>query len=248
MGRRLPSPAFVVARHVSARPRAVPLLAIAASVLWLVSQKPGPWGMVLAVAVTAVLGTRTLGWVERRTVALALGVLVASVDYFTWRFSVVNLSALWISVPLVIAELFGAVHVLGLQYTIWPRREAPLEADSAIPTRSRSSFSSRRSTKESRFCSRRSRASSRRQRATAPQTQKPGSRSSSATTGSSPARRRPAPSRIYASGSASSASHVRPRAARRPATSSMPVTFSASTATRCSRSSTQTRFPSRSSS
>ena len=117
----------MVARQVSTRPRAVPLLAIAASVLWLVLQTPGPWGMVLAVTVTAVLGTRTLGWVERRTVALALGVLVASIDYFTWRFSVVNLSALWISVPLVIAELFGAVHVLGHQYTIWPRQEAPLE-------------------------------------------------------------------------------------------------------------------------
>lgn len=124
---RLPSPALVVARHVSARPWAVPLLAVAASVLWLVLERPGPWGMVLAVTVTAVLGTRTLEWVERRTVALALGVLVATVDYFTWRFSVVNLSALWISVPLVIAELFGAAHVLGLQYTIWPRREAPLE-------------------------------------------------------------------------------------------------------------------------
>jgi cellulose synthase (UDP-forming) len=56
-----------------------------------------------------------------------LGVLVATVDYFTWRIGVVNLSAWWISVPLVIAEIFGAVHVLGLQYTIWPRREQALE-------------------------------------------------------------------------------------------------------------------------
>jgi cellulose synthase (UDP-forming) len=113
-------------QQVLSRSPAVPLLAIAAGVIWLVWQKPGPWGVVLAVAVTAVLGTRTLGWVERRTVALALGVLVAAVDYFTWRIGVVNWLAWWISVPLFVAEIFGAVHVLGLQYTIWPRREAAL--------------------------------------------------------------------------------------------------------------------------
>ncbi len=119
------------------RRSAIPLLAIAASVGWLVWQKPGPWGIVLVVAVAAALGTRTLGWVERRTVALALGVLVAAVDYFTWRIGVVNWLAWWIAVPLLVAEIFGAVHVLGLQYTIWPRREAPIKwkrNPSSLPT------------------------------------------------------------------------------------------------------------------
>ena len=47
--------------------------------------------------------------------------LVAAVDYFTWRVGVVNLSAFWIGIPLIAAEMFGALHALGFQYTVWPR-------------------------------------------------------------------------------------------------------------------------------
>jgi cellulose synthase/poly-beta-1,6-N-acetylglucosamine synthase-like glycosyltransferase len=112
--------------------RALPSLALAASLAWLIWQQPEPWEVGLVVALTAALATKDLSWVERRTVALAVGVLVSAIGYFTWRIGVVNLSAWWIAVPLFAAEALGALNVLGLQYTFWPRREpAPPRQDQA---------------------------------------------------------------------------------------------------------------------
>jgi cellulose synthase (UDP-forming) len=51
---------------------------------------------------------------------------VSAVDYFAWRWGVINWASWWVALPLFIAEFFGALHTLGLQYTVWPRRETPL--------------------------------------------------------------------------------------------------------------------------
>ena len=126
---RRPSGRF---RHVK-RPRArrsgrqpVAVLAIVACVVWLVAQQPGYGEVAVAVALAAALAAREFPAEERWTVVLALGVFVASIGYLSWRVSVVNLGAAWVALPLIVAEIFGALHTLGLQYTIWPRREAPL--------------------------------------------------------------------------------------------------------------------------
>ncbi len=122
IGRSCPH-AFALLLSVSIS-RAARALAVAASLVWLVWEKPGPWEVALIVALAVVVAPGTLSWAQRRTVALSFGVLAASIQYFTWRIGVVNLSEWWISIPLVAAETLGALHVLGLQYTIWPRREA----------------------------------------------------------------------------------------------------------------------------
>jgi cellulose synthase/poly-beta-1,6-N-acetylglucosamine synthase-like glycosyltransferase len=51
---------------------------------------------------------------------LAVAVGVTSFDYMTWRVETTNWPSWWIAVPLLAAEMFGAIHTLGLQYTIWP--------------------------------------------------------------------------------------------------------------------------------
>jgi cellulose synthase/poly-beta-1,6-N-acetylglucosamine synthase-like glycosyltransferase len=107
-------------RRIPTSRQAVAALAIAGSLVWLVWQQLGPWDVALAVALPAALATG-LSWVERRTIALAIGMLVAAVDYFIWRVGVVNLAVFWIGIPLVAAEMFGALHALGFQYTVWPR-------------------------------------------------------------------------------------------------------------------------------
>ncbi|WP_261556614.1 glycosyltransferase [Frankia tisae] len=61
-------------------------------------------------------------WIATSTV----GVLFSTVDYLTWRISVTNWSAAWLALPLLVAEVFGALHALGLQATIWPKEPPPL--------------------------------------------------------------------------------------------------------------------------
>ena len=63
---------------------------------------------------------------ELATCILAFGVVASTLYYFVWRTGVANWSAWWIALPLLVAELFGAMHALGLHYTIWPRKSRPL--------------------------------------------------------------------------------------------------------------------------
>jgi cellulose synthase/poly-beta-1,6-N-acetylglucosamine synthase-like glycosyltransferase len=96
-------------------------------VLWAVRSRPGPWtGLgAFVVAVVVVLHPRR-HWRDALTAILAMSVAVASLDYLAWRVHVVNWGAWWVSVPLLAAEIGAAVHIVGMQYTVWPRRELPL--------------------------------------------------------------------------------------------------------------------------
>ncbi|MDR3707512.1 MAG: glycosyltransferase [Capsulimonadaceae bacterium] len=51
-----------------------------------------------------------------------LTILLAT-RYTLWRCEINNWHAWWLSVPLLAAEIFTALHILGYQYTIWPRKE-----------------------------------------------------------------------------------------------------------------------------
>ena len=68
--------------------------------------------------------------------ASTAAVILAATDYLTWRISVVNWHAPWVSVPLFVAELFGITQIIGWHYTTWPRRAQfvqPTGAFSALP-------------------------------------------------------------------------------------------------------------------
>ena len=57
---------------------------------------------------------------------LALLTLTAAVYYAVWRVGATNTQAWAVAVPLLGAELFGILHLLGFQYTVWPRPEPVL--------------------------------------------------------------------------------------------------------------------------
>lgn len=111
------------------------LLALLAGGAWLVLGMPGAWATLACLLLSMVFVARP-GVEARRaaTLALAVAVAVSSVDYLAWRASVINWWNWWVSLPLFVAELFGALHTLGLQYTAWPR-DAPALADDEDPTR-----------------------------------------------------------------------------------------------------------------
>lgn len=68
------------------------------------------------------------------TMVLAAGVGVATLDYVGWRISVTNWQGWWVAAPLLCAEMLGAIHVVGYQFTIWPR-PSPLIEPSKDPSR-----------------------------------------------------------------------------------------------------------------
>ena len=56
-----------------------------------------------------------------RTAALAVGVWLSAGGYLLFRVQVIHWAAWWIALPLLLAEMHGLLHALGLQYTLWPR-------------------------------------------------------------------------------------------------------------------------------
>lgn len=104
-------------------------LAIATAVLIAISL-PGMWALVAALAVGACIYTLSPSASRAlTTMLLCVTVGVTSVDYLTWRVEVSNWAGWWIAVPLLLAEAFGALHALGLQYTVWPRSDPTLTRD-----------------------------------------------------------------------------------------------------------------------
>ena len=82
------------------------------------------WGLLLLPAASLLVW----GWMRRRTspqgartAALAVGVGLSAAGYLLFRVQVVHWSAWWIALPLLLAEMHGLAHTLGLQYTLWPR-------------------------------------------------------------------------------------------------------------------------------
>ncbi|GCE25561.1 hypothetical protein KDA_10450 [Dictyobacter alpinus] len=61
------------------------------------------------------------------TMLLAIAVGISFMDYVSWRFEVTNWAGWWIAVPLLFAETLGAVHTVGLQFTLWPRQQLSLK-------------------------------------------------------------------------------------------------------------------------
>lgn len=93
-----------------------------AAVTWVAVRQPGPWAALVVLVAVPLVGFG-LRW-RARDIALAafsLSAAAAVVDYLSWRAMVVNWSAWWLALPLLVAEAFGAVHAVGVGWTVWPR-------------------------------------------------------------------------------------------------------------------------------
>jgi cellulose synthase/poly-beta-1,6-N-acetylglucosamine synthase-like glycosyltransferase len=95
---------------------------------WIAYAQPG-LSLVLAVLFIglAIVFTKNVNRDQAITMVLAIAVGVATIDYVSWRITATNWHGWWISVPLLFAEVFGALHVLGFQITVWPRSPAEIE-------------------------------------------------------------------------------------------------------------------------
>src|SRR6266480_2061348 len=95
---------------------------------WISYAQPGTW-LVLAVLFIgfAIVFTQNVIRDQAITMVLAIAVGVATIDYLSWRITATNWHGWWIAVPLLFAEVFGALHVLGFQFTVWPRSQVEIE-------------------------------------------------------------------------------------------------------------------------
>ena len=107
------------------------IAAVAAVVLasgWIAYTQPGPVLVLVVLFVgMALVFTRNVNREQAITMVLAVAVGVSTIDYLSWRFTVMNWRGWWIAVPLLLAEVFGAIHVLGFQFTVWPRNAPEIE-------------------------------------------------------------------------------------------------------------------------
>ncbi|MBJ7598509.1 MAG: hypothetical protein DLM67_22390 [Candidatus Nephthysia bennettiae] len=94
---------------------------VIAALVGIAASLPGLW-VLAGTAVMALSLTWRRGTDYRRNVTILCGITVAltAVDYLSWRAVVANWAGWAIAAPLLAAEIFGALHTLGLQYTIWP--------------------------------------------------------------------------------------------------------------------------------
>lgn len=108
-------------------PRHINFVIAAALVAMVAIMLPGMWllvgSLIIGLCVFAISPATSR---PLMTMLFCVTVGVTSVDYLVWRFEVSNWAGWWIAVPLLLAEAFGALHALGLQYTIWPRPEPTL--------------------------------------------------------------------------------------------------------------------------
>lgn len=104
------------------------LIVLAATVTIAVT-RPGVWVLIGAV----IAGVCVTTWQRTNARALVTSLMavlvgVTTVDYLAWRVQATNWSGWEIAVPLLVAEIFGALHTLGLHYTVWPRAEPKIDA------------------------------------------------------------------------------------------------------------------------
>jgi cellulose synthase/poly-beta-1,6-N-acetylglucosamine synthase-like glycosyltransferase len=95
---------------------------------WIAYAHPGPLLILAVLAVgAAILSVTEASRHQAVTMLLAVAIGIAAADYMSWRFSVTNWQGWWIAVPLLCAEVLGAIHVVGFQYTVWPRPKPVIE-------------------------------------------------------------------------------------------------------------------------
>jgi cellulose synthase (UDP-forming) len=96
---------------------------------------PGAWIMFGTLLIGLAISRRQNASRQKvLTILLCLTVGATAVDYLTWRLEVTNWDGWWIAAPLLVAEIFGALHTVGLQYTVWPWPQPQLHP-SEDPTR-----------------------------------------------------------------------------------------------------------------
>lgn len=82
---------------------------------------PGPLIVLAALLIgAAVLALTDASWRQAATMLLAVGSSISAADYIGWRIAVTNWPGWWIAMPLLFAEMLGAIHALGFQLTVWP--------------------------------------------------------------------------------------------------------------------------------
>lgn len=102
---------------------------------WTIRDHPGAWATAASVLLVLTLGAaQGAAWRPTSIRGLGVAVCVSAFGYMAWRIGVINWQGWWLALPLLCAELFGVFQVLGLQYTIRPRRPEPTIAPGEDPT------------------------------------------------------------------------------------------------------------------
>jgi cellulose synthase/poly-beta-1,6-N-acetylglucosamine synthase-like glycosyltransferase len=126
--------ALTLASDKTFRLVAAALVVLAA--VWIGVRHPGPLLIVAVLILGLVIPLpSTVTREQAITMVLAVAVAVAAIDYLGWRIAVTNWQGWWLAVPLLLAETLGALHVLGFQFTLWPRPSPQPLADDDDPTR-----------------------------------------------------------------------------------------------------------------
>jgi cellulose synthase/poly-beta-1,6-N-acetylglucosamine synthase-like glycosyltransferase len=82
----------------------------------------GVWAIAAATLLSpALLGRPNRTGRQLLVLAFTVGMFVAATDYVAWRVGVTNWAAWLLAAPLLVAEVFGIVHAVGLMQTVWPR-------------------------------------------------------------------------------------------------------------------------------
>jgi cellulose synthase/poly-beta-1,6-N-acetylglucosamine synthase-like glycosyltransferase len=119
--------ALIQLKGASSKKRVLTLLSwliIAVAIGWIIYTLPGAWIILAAFFIgLSVLAHNNTDKHQAITMILGTSVGLSVVDYLTWRFEVTNWAGWWIAIPLLAAETLGAIHTLGFQYTLWPKRQ-----------------------------------------------------------------------------------------------------------------------------
>ncbi len=116
----------------SVRPLAVAMIILAIG--WIGYVRPGALAILGVLFIgSAIVFAQGVKREQAITMLLAISTGVATIDYVSWRFVVTNWQGWWIAGPLLFAEVLGALHGLGFQFTVWPWSPPKLKK-SAYPT------------------------------------------------------------------------------------------------------------------
>jgi len=119
-----------LANHTLTAGGSLGALAVLGCLGWLVLGLPGAWAALAALLLSVTFVSRPgVSTRQAGTMILATAAGISTINYLAWRAGVIGWSAWWIGLPLFVAELFGALHTFGLQYTAWPRSALALGHD-----------------------------------------------------------------------------------------------------------------------